>query len=590
VIACSHRWPWYGLLAFSLCTKVSVAQQPATPPAQPAAAQQSASPAQPAAAPASALPSPCMPTKWPNKNPISSISPISINDGSVTSLQITGSGLAPTWTVLLCPKAGSNQLAAQPVTDPLRGSTTSSLWALVTVNPGTTGDYAVYISDGKEAYDSGQTLTIGAPDDASYVACSGPAGRGKPTSNLACSFNPLSYQSTYDAFGKGVANRFIAVQVIVRNMNSSYEYLLQDMRIGTPGYVVSSYDKSLPQAISVKAEQFSARAITLRATAATASILTGVAGFETGAVLQDTANIFAGPFQAGLQSFIPNLSAAELATLDNLAFSVKSTVIPKSGAIMVIGFIQSDTIKRLENHPTKAIAKPFKWMSPGSNSFSDYGGTDLENLFKSMYVGVAGTHVQAVNPSQPTLAQFISPGSNTGVLLSVFQSGLSLNIQGTGLNSVTQVQLSNKTDNKTVISAKLQPIGNESSLDPNVDQLVVPPSTSATTGIYDISFILASGSTPVDTRQSITVDGLSTNSGKVGSSITISGAGFGTTVGKVSFAGAPGASVDATPSSATNWTDTTISVTVPTGAQTGNVTVTPTGGTPVIVGSFTITT
>lgn len=71
-------------------------------------------------------------------------------------------------------------------------------------NLGTTGDYAVYISDGKVAYDGGQTHTIGAPDDVGYVACSGPAGRGKPTSELACSFNPVSFQSTYDAFGKGV--------------------------------------------------------------------------------------------------------------------------------------------------------------------------------------------------------------------------------------------------------------------------------------------------------------------------------------------------------------------------------------------------
>lgn len=566
MLVCSRRWLWYGLLAFALCAKASHAKQAPAPPA---------------------LPDKCTLSKWPNKNPITSIAPMSINDGSVTSLQVTGNSLSPSWTIVLCPKSAVSQAVDQPKPDPSRGSTTSSLWALVTANSGTAGDYALYIADDAKGavYDSGQTLTIGTPDDARFVACSGPGGRGKPTPDLACSFNPLSYQTAYDAFGKGVANRFIAVQVIVRNKNANFEYLLQDMRMGKPGFVVSTYDKSIPQAISVKAEQFSARAITLRTTAATASILTGVAGFTGGAILQDTANIFAGPFQASLQAFIPNLSTAELATLDNLAFSVKSTVIPKSGAIMVIGFIPSDTVKPSDNAKTKAIAKPFKWMTPTPNNFSGYRGTDLENLFKEMTVSVAGTHVQAVNPSQPTLTQFIPPGSNTNILLSKFQQSPPFYIEGTGLDSVTQVQLSNRTDNKTVISATLKSMGSATSIDPNADQLIIPTSATATTGKYEISFILASGSAAVDTNQNISVVGLSiTSSAGKPVIVTITGSGFGTS-GVVAFTGSgqvPAASI-------TNWTDSTIVVNVPsTGVQTGPVTVTTADGTLINAGTYTI--
>ena len=75
----------------------------------------------------------------------------------------------------------------------------------------------------------------------------------------------------------------------------------------------------------------------------------------------------------------------------------------------------------------------------------------------------------------------------------------------------------------------------------------------------------------------------------IGAAVTISGSGFGAAIGKVTFTGAPGATVDATPTVAVNWNDSTIKVTVPPNAQTGNVVVTPTGGGAAqTVGIFTI--
>jgi hypothetical protein len=71
--------------------------------------------------------------------------------------------------------------------------------------------------------------------------------------------------------------------------------------------------------------------------------------------------------------------------------------------------------------------------------------------------------------------------------------------------------------------------------------------------------------------------------------VTISGSKFGTVIGKVTFAGASGTTVDATPSLQANWADTLIKVIVPANAKSGNVVVTPAGGgTPQIIGSFTV--
>lgn len=291
-----HRWLWCGLFAFLFCTKTSCALQLlAVAPAPPVA-------------PTPDPNCPATTTPWDkNVNPVAAIMPTTMYDGSVITFRVTGS-MNTNWTIHLCPKPTATKTDYPPtVTLDAAKSSASVLQALVTADPGTVGEYAVYLIDTSgKVYDSGKVLEIQSSDDTKFISCAAPANHGKPNANLACSFVPLSYETELTVFGKGVADRFIAVEVIVRNKNASLEYLLQDLRIGTPDFVVSSYDKKIPRAVSEKAEQFSARAILVRLTAATASILTGVAGFAGSEILQQTANIYAGPYQAGLQSFVPD--------------------------------------------------------------------------------------------------------------------------------------------------------------------------------------------------------------------------------------------------------------------------------------------
>ena len=72
---------------------------------------------------------------------------------------------------------------------------------------------------------------------------------------------------------------------------------------------------------------------------------------------------------------------------------------------------------------------------------------------------------------------------------------------------------------------------------------------------------------------------LSVTSGTVNTPVTITGTGFGTTTGTVTFNG--------TSATITNWTDTSIQTSVPTGATTGNVVVTA-GGTSITGPTFTV--
>jgi hypothetical protein len=86
---------------------------------------------------------------------------------------------------------------------------------------------------------------------------------------------------------------------------------------------------------------------------------------------------------------------------------------------------------------------------------------------------------------------------------------------------------------------------------------------------------------PADGGTTPGITGLSPTSGAIGAPVTIAGANFGTTGGTVTFNGVTATS--------TNWSATSIAVTVPTGATTGNVVVTVAGmASPGV--SFTVTT
>lgn len=525
------------------------------------------------------------PDAWPSaKNPITAAVPGSIYEGMITTVRLTGSGLDTTWNIQLCPESSTSVGAGDQPTISPEASSATALTSLVTAKPGSAGQYKLMVFDSAHSatYDSGQTLVIAPSTDTKYTPCAGPASTPKPNANLACSFVPLSYETAYEVFGKGVADRFIAVQVTVENKNATSEFLLQDVRVGKKGFVLSSYDKKIPRSVGERQEQLSARAIVIRLTAATASVLTGIAGFAGNELLTDAATVYAGPAQNALQTTIPNLSTAELARMDDLGFSVTSTVIPKSSAIAVVAFSPSDTLDAAEK-----VRRNFGWFRPQLNNYSTYKGEKLEAFFAQLMVSVAGTHVQAINPSQPTLKLFI-PSTANSITLTALQSQVGpgpITIQGTGLDGVAQVQLTLSTDSKTVITAKLQPLQGETAVDPTVALLAIPTSSSAVAGTYNIVFVLKDG-TNVNTSQSITVlpvPVIIPGDAKANASVTIKGAGFGTNPGTVTFSGGSAQPIDAT-----NWKDTSITVTVPTNAKNGPVTITSTSNLAQTTVSFTV--
>lgn len=113
---------------------------------------------------------------------------------------------------------------------------------------------------------------------------------------------------------------------------------------------------------------------------------------------------------------------------------------------------------------------------------------------------------------------------------------------------------------------------------------VVPGTATTGNVVVTVGGVASNGVTFTVTPAPI-ISSLTPNTGAVGSSIVIAGSNFGPSQGngKVAFTGT------ATPATITNWSATSITAVVPTGASTGNVVVTAAGGVASNGVSFTVT-
>jgi len=433
------------------------------------------------------------------------LKPSSVYEGSYSDFVLSGVNFSKSWTFLLCPNGGGKPKTPASL-GTLDGTDLANLKSTLTAAKGSAGIYSLRVVDGASVYDTKLSIVVNSITDTAYTPCAGPMGLAPVNINIQCSFNPLSYEVELDTFGKGVADHFIAISVTVQNKNQDDQFLLQDIRGGFPEYVVSSYDKRIPQQVGIKEEQFSARAIIFRLTSAAAGVLTGAAGFVGNDLFQEASGLFAGAGQTGLVAAIPNLSSTELTNLDSQGFSVASTVIPKAGAINLIAFLSSETLLPSPTYQAKHTS--YKSTDPNvppkkdmRNAFPTYKGNDLKVLFQQMTLQVAGIHVQQVAPSPvPTLKLFVVPFVS-GVDLTAADANST--IQGTGLDVVSSVQLVSSTG--ATIAANLNALPPATVIDPTVAVLQIKKLAAApAAGKYEIYFTLADG-TKNDTGKSITI-------------------------------------------------------------------------------------
>jgi len=176
-------------------------------------------------------------------------------------------------------------------------------------------------------------------------------GRFQRPPDIGCSFSILSWNETRYAFGRSVANEYIAVQVVVRNLNAKEEFPLHDSQFaldydinGSKGRYYSGRDKSIVQLVNKVGESHTPRGIATNAMIAVGTMMSAIQPIVdlpnfTGA----TAGFHAGALP-GFRSLLPDFQQDQLVAIGNLGFSSTSnfrTVVPKSGAATFVMFVPS---------------------------------------------------------------------------------------------------------------------------------------------------------------------------------------------------------------------------------------------------------
>jgi hypothetical protein len=168
--------------------------------------------------------------------------------------------------------------------------------------------------------------------------------------DVGCAMSLLDYNETKQAYGKLVADEYIAVQVVVRNLNRDQEFQLHDVEFavdvdpsGRHARFYSGRDKLLVRSFSVAQQNFDTRNLTVHSIQAVGSLLNAIVPVY-GATFATAVGVFTGDAIPALDKVWKDQTTDQLNLLNDTGFSssVNSrTVVPKSGVAMFVIFVPS---------------------------------------------------------------------------------------------------------------------------------------------------------------------------------------------------------------------------------------------------------
>ena len=168
--------------------------------------------------------------------------------------------------------------------------------------------------------------------------------------DVGCAMSVMSASETSRAYGRLVSNRYIAVQVVVRNLNRTQEFLLHDAELavnidpeGTIGRFYSGRDKVIVRQIASAQQYFDARNVVVHTAEGIGAVMSASASIFGGA-LADAAQVYVSAFFPSLSKGWRDMSVDQLNLLNDTGFSTTSNsqvVVPKTGTVMFVIFIPS---------------------------------------------------------------------------------------------------------------------------------------------------------------------------------------------------------------------------------------------------------
>lgn len=165
--------------------------------------------------------------------------------------------------------------------------------------------------------------------------------------NIACSISLLSYREAADVFGKRIATQYGVVQITIRNTDADHEFLLHqvDYWFGDTLQYFATRDRKIARGVAEKGQVVDPRNAAVRVLE-TAGHIAAASTIPFGGDAQIGSSIFNSTVVPGIKTIFPDLTVPQIAKLDDMGFSAgsNSMVIPKSGAISIVGLIPSDSV------------------------------------------------------------------------------------------------------------------------------------------------------------------------------------------------------------------------------------------------------
>lgn len=303
--------------------------------------------------------------------------------------------------------------------------------------------------------------------------------------DVSCSMSILPWDETHKAFGRTVADAFLAVQVTVRNLDGNNEFLIQDAELAVDANSAQlarfqvSHEKEIARGVLQYGQSYDRQHIFINIAEGVGTILGAVVGLPAPSI--DNLTRATGAYHAGLMptlhTIFPDLTTRNLNTLNDLAFSASSAsriVVPKNGSVPFVVFI-----------PIKPLEQAC-WLQEGYNFFKDAGldsackqvcandnctnenltsvrfkhwsPVQLQALQKHAYTLIAGAHFKLTGQGA-TLKSIVcaSATDSSGAYLqyALPASGLSCALTGTDLDSMTVLRFRSPDDPKSNVDMKV---------------------------------------------------------------------------------------------------------------------------------------
>jgi hypothetical protein len=299
---------------------------------------------------------------------------------------------------------------------------------------------------------------VGAAIDAANISFEAPP-------DVACSMSLLTYQETSDIFGVRVAKDYIAVQVIVRNLNQQDEYLLHDVQLavdtdpcGSFSQVDGGRDRLLVRAVALRNQFTDPRNWAVRILEGVGTVASSAVGFAP----KDYSlglGIFNGLTPA-VKAIFPDYTVDQLNRLSDLAFTSSGqtrTIVGKNGAAMFVTFFPAKPLEQAwwisdagaipntsgqasaasslpctkelnarQAHfaevppatnpqapsPDESTTQRKAVFSPKSVPYSKWKPNALLEFRKHTFVTVSGVHIAQENDLLPSLQELACPETN----------------------------------------------------------------------------------------------------------------------------------------------------------------------------------